>query len=198
MVAVEYHWTNITNRLRALFTRDRWLAFTALIVMCSFAGAVTMFILVVCRKPSWLPWGQALFWVQLAIQGACYSVAGFLFIARSPRQFIGWLVLAVGTYFSIGPTLRFVLADHPPGGLGLIFLAWLIPILYYIPGTCDSWLLLWVPNGRLPSWRWRLFVALSFIVLIFEGVVQAAASPTLYGVHGVNSPLVSSSWAPIA
>lgn len=195
MATVAHRWARAAARLVSLFTRDRWLALAALVVVGSFAGVATMCVLAVWHKPSWLSWDDAFFFVQLVVQGACYSVVGFLFVARRPRRFVGWLVLVTGLYFSIGPTLRIFLFFHQPTGITLIFLAWLIPMIYYIPGTLDNWLLLWLPDGKLPSRRWRLFVAVSFAALAAEGLVQAGASPTLFHVHGVTSPLVSSWWA---
>lgn len=185
-------------RPQGLLTRDRWITLAALVVMWSLAGMVTMCVLAMWHKPSWLTWDDAFFGVQLVVQGVCYSVVGLLIVARRPGQFVGWLVLIAGLYYSIGPTLRLVLAYHHPTGIALVFLAWLIPLLYFVPGTLDNWLLLWLPDGRLPSRRWRFLVATFFVVPISVGLIQAGASPMLFHVHGVASPLTSSWWAPIA
>lgn len=198
MATVAQRWGRVTARLQGLYTRDRWLALAALVVAWSLAGVVAICVLAIWHKPSWLPWNDAFLRVQLVVQGACYSVVGLLVIARHPRRFVGWLVLATGLYFSTASPLKLVLAYHHPTGIALISLAWLIPILYYLPGTLDNWLLLWLPDGKLPSRRWRVFVAASFVLLAFEGVIQAGASPTLFRVYGVASPLTSSWWAPIA
>ncbi len=198
MAIVVRRWGRVAACLQGLFTRDRWLALAVLVVVWSLVGVATICVVAVWRKPSWLSWDDAFFRVQLVVQGACYSVVGLLVVARRPRQFVGWLVLVTGLYFSTGPTLRLVLADHRPTGIALIFFAWLIPVLYYLPGTLDNWLLLWVPDGRLHSRRWRLFVAVSFVVLAAEGLIQAGASATLFRVHGVASPLASSWWSSIA
>ncbi|MGH3717824.1 MAG: sensor histidine kinase [Pseudonocardiaceae bacterium] len=198
MDALARHWGRVAPRLQGLLTRDRWLALAALVVMWSLVGVAMMCVLAVAHKPSWLSWDDAVFMVQLAVQGACYSVVGLLLVASRPRQFVGWLVIVTGLYFSAGPTLRLALADQRPTGVVLTLLAWLIPILYYLPGTLDNWLLLWLPDGRLPSRRWRFLVAVSFVALALEGLIQAGASPVLFHVHGVASPLVSSWWAPIA
>lgn len=198
MATVAQRWGKVAARLQGEFTRDRWLALAALAVVWGLVGVATMCVLAVWHKPSWLTWDDALFMVQLTVQGACYSVVGLLVIARRPRQFVGWLILITGLHFSTGPTLRLVLSYHHPTGIVLIFLAWLIPVLNYLPGTLDNWLPLWLPDGRLPSRRWRVIVAISFVVLVGEGLIQAGAWTTLFQVPGVASPLASSWWAPIA
>lgn len=198
MATVAQRWKRFATRLQGLYTRDRRLALAAIVVVWSLVGVVAIFALAVWHKPSWLPWNDAFMRVQLVVQGACYSVVGLMVIARHPRRFVGWLVLVTGLYLSTGPPLKLILAYHHPTGIALISLAWLIPILYYLPGTLDNWLLLWLPDGKLPSRRWRFFVTASFALLAFEGVIQAGASPTLFRVFGVASPLASSWWAPIA
>lgn len=198
MATVAQRWGKAGARLQSLFTRDRRVAFAVFVVVWSFVGVATMCVLVFWHKPSWLSWDDAFFRVQLVIQGACYSMVGLLLVARRTKQLLGWLILVTGLYFSTGPALRLILSHHQPTGVTIIFLAWLIPILYYIPGTLDNWLLLWLPDGRLRNRRWQLFVIVSFVVLTLEGVIQAGASPTLFRVHGITSPLASSWWSPIA
>ncbi|MBV9140905.1 MAG: hypothetical protein JO115_08295 [Pseudonocardiales bacterium] len=198
MATVAQRWGRVVARLQGLLTRDRRIVFAAFVVMWSLVGVAMMLVLAVARKPSWLTWDEAFLLLHVTVQGACYSTVGLLCVARHSRWFVAWLLLVCGLYFSTGPTLRIALTDHRLTGILLTFLAWLIPILYYLPGTLDNWLPLWLPDGRLPSRRWRFFVAGSCVVLAFEGLIQAGASPTLYHVYGVPSPLVSSWWAPIA
>lgn len=196
MATVAHCWRRISARLQSLFTRDRRLMLAAFGVMWSLVNIATVCVLAVAHKPPWLTWDDAVFAIQMAVQGACFSVIGLLCVARRPRQFVGWLLLVTGML--PGPALRSIFAYHQPTGLVLTFVAWLMPVLYYFPGTLDNWLLLWLPDGRLPSRRWRFFVAVSFVVLAFEGLIQAGASPTLFHVHPIPNPLASSWWAPIA
>lgn len=121
MVTVAQRWRRVAARLRGLLTRDRWLALAALVVMWSLVGVATMCVLAVARKSSWLNWDDAFIWLQVTVQGACYSIVGLLCVARRPRQFVGWLLVVTGFYFSTGPALRIILAGHQPTGVMLIF-----------------------------------------------------------------------------
>jgi signal transduction histidine kinase len=154
--------------------------------------------MIIWHKPLWMPWFKGIFGIEIAVQGVCYSALGLVVIAHRSRQLAGWLLLVTGWYFATGPTLRLLTAEHLPTGLALIALAWLIPTFWYIPGTWDNWLPLWFPTGRLPDRRWRMIIAVFFAGLLFEGLVKAGASPTVYKVHGVTNPVFYSWWGPMA
>jgi signal transduction histidine kinase len=77
-----------------------------------------------------------------------YSVIGLLVALRRPANPAGWLMLAIGLVWSLGVT-----PPTPPGSV----LSWAGSAFWVLPfGLMGTHLLLRLPNGQLPSTRWRL------------------------------------------
>jgi signal transduction histidine kinase len=77
-----------------------------------------------------------------------YSVIGLLVALRRPANPAGWLMLAIGLVWSLGVT-----PPTPPGSA----LSWAGSAFWVLPfGLMGTHLLLRLPNGQLPSTRWRL------------------------------------------
>jgi signal transduction histidine kinase len=77
-----------------------------------------------------------------------YSVIGLLVALRRPVNPAGWLMLAIGLVWSLGVT-----PPTPPGSV----LSWAGSAFWVLPfGLMGTHLLLRLPNGQLPSTRWRL------------------------------------------
>jgi hypothetical protein len=105
-----------------------------------------------------------------------FPLSGALLAARLPRNPIGWLLLMTGLGFSGGfgaevyATQSFASNPQLPGGIWAawvsqwIFVAWLagVPLI-----------LLLLPNGRLPSPRWRPIPAAIAVLAGFHTFVAA-------------------------
>ena len=77
-----------------------------------------------------------------------YLVIGLLVALRRPANPAGWLMLTIGLVWSLGVT-----PPTPPGSA----LSWAGSAFWVLPfGLMGTHLLLRLPNGQLPSTRWRL------------------------------------------
>jgi signal transduction histidine kinase len=86
-----------------------------------------------------------------------YSVIGLLVALRRPANPAGWLMLAIGLVWSLGVT-----PPTPPGSA----LSWAGSAFWVLPfGLMGTHLLLRLPNGQLPSTRWRLLSRASTFVM---------------------------------
>lgn len=126
---------------------------------------------------------------------AAFSVVGWLISSRRPDSVIGWLLVAIGFLFSLvaasSSVVRWGLrTDHLPeavaGWIEVCANVWVIAL-----GLIGTQLLLRLPDGRLPSRRWRWY-SWATIVLIAVSVVGMATVPgRLEGVAGTRNPLSS-------
>ena len=101
-----------------------------------------------------------------------FAVVGGVVAMRVPTNRVGWLLLAVAT---TGAWLFWL-----PGG-------WVPPI-----GILGIHLLLYFPDGRLPSPRWRWFSYAAAVLIVVLTFTASAADPTL--VSGGPNPFYVS-WA---
>jgi hypothetical protein len=95
--------------------------------------------------------GEAVF----TLSTLSFPIVAILILAREPRNRIGWILMAIGLGWVIGPESygRFALSRGLPGGPLAVALsagAWAPPIV--LMGTV---LLLRFPTGTLLSPRWR-------------------------------------------
>ena len=82
-----------------------------------------------------------------------YSVVGLIVSLRRPRHPAGWIMLTIGVVWCLGVT--------PPSDEGSVA-SWAGSALWVLPfGLIGTHLLLRLPNGELPSPRWRLLSRLS-------------------------------------
>jgi signal transduction histidine kinase len=87
-----------------------------------------------------------------------YSLVGFAVALRRPSHPAGWLMLAIGLVWSLG------VGPPTPAGATITWLSspfWVPPF-----GLMGTHLLLRLPNGRLPSERWRIVSRLSTAAIV--------------------------------
>jgi hypothetical protein len=109
------------------------------------------------------------------------GVLGALIASRRPHNPIGWLMLAISLGNAINLTADFVairalLAGAAPTGALVEWLAWLFSWTGGFGAFLLSYLILFFPDGRLPSRRWRpvLWVsALAGAVLVVASTLSS-------------------------
>jgi hypothetical protein len=105
-------------------------------------------------------------------------ILGVVIVTRQPRNRIGWLWIIYGVIVglrSLGHAIYYFGDSQPVGYSPLeYFLLWLTEPTNLATIICPLLLLLWFPDGQLPSRRWRflyfwLFLALAVLFLsLFE------------------------------
>jgi hypothetical protein len=103
--------------------------------------------------------------VFFTLSTTSFPIVALLILARQPRNRIGWILMAIGLAWLIGPESygRFAISRGLPGGSLAVALSagtWAPPIV--LMGTV---LLLRFPTGTLLSPRWRKVEWLSLAVL---------------------------------
>jgi hypothetical protein len=128
-----------------------------------------------------------------AITIIAFAIVGGLISSRQPGNAIGWLLSTVGFLFAVVVTsstgARWGLrGEHLPQGLwewvAIGANGWVIAI-----GLVGTQLALRLPNGRLPSRRWRWFSRLSLVFIAISVVGMATAQERVEGVPGTSNPL---------
>jgi hypothetical protein len=118
--------------------------------------------------------------VSVLILGASFPVVGWLIASRRRENRIGWMFLAVGVVFALvtfsGAHAQYGLVVEP-GSLPLADItAWLSTLAWVPAYTLLILLLLFFPDGRLPSRRWRPIIwiaALSaFLMLVPSAIAE--------------------------
>lgn len=94
---------------------------------------------------------------------------GAIIVTKQPHNRIGWLWiiygLAVG-FRSLGHGIYYFSGAQPTGYSALAyFLLWLTEPANLVTIACLILLMLWFPDGRLPSRRWRLIYIWFFLAL---------------------------------
>lgn len=117
-------------------------------------------------------------WWLVSVAGAlAFSVTGAWLAIVRPRLVVGWLMLAMG---ALGGVTTFgleygVWALERPGGAPLdgqlLWIAnWTWVVIFQLFGAV---LLLLLPDGRLPSPRWRLVLAVGIASVVVQAVTWA-------------------------
>src|SRR6266540_3576306 len=113
------------------------------------------------------------------------ATVGAVLASRRPRHPVGWLLLALGLWFSYAYTSWVLLAwrGAPPATSSTVK-----DIAVVVMAACIGFVLLLTPTGSLPSrgWRWWARVAATAPVL---GVVSLALGPFREPGQAVTSPL---------
>jgi signal transduction histidine kinase len=122
------------------------------------------------------------------------AILGALVASRRPHNPTGWLILFIAVASGLQGVedqyTRFALLTHP-GLPGAVWAEWLgsfsaIPIF---PAGAVAWLLVLIPDGHLPSGRWRLLLiagAVDTAVLVVTNAL--APGPLNLSANGANYP----------
>ena len=111
-----------------------------------------------------------------------FALVGGVIARRRPENAIGWLFLFMGVVIGLGGTAsqyaRYAAITHPgalPAAAWALWLySWSAALVY--PAGAAALTLLLIPDGRLPSRRWRV-VAVTAVCLTAAIVVLAALVP---------------------
>jgi hypothetical protein len=110
-----------------------------------------------------------------AVSLLVYVAVGLLLVLRVPRQSVGWLLLAAGTFFQLSfaaPAYAWAAFIRWPGVLPLGEVALLIGFAWIPALGCLFLAIMLFPTGRPPSRRWNLPAAL--VVLVTAWVLVGA------------------------
>jgi hypothetical protein len=132
------------------------------------------------------------------LSGIAMATIGALIASRRPANPIGWLFLTTMLLEVFGGPGNFAeqyaiytLLTRPgalPGGGWLLWLGNVARILGVVP--LITFLLLWIPDGRLPSARWRIVAwAAAFCVPLTVGLQAVDPAPLSAGSLTVRNPL---------
>ena len=126
------------------------------------------------------------------------GILGMLVALRRPRNPVGWLLLVIAVASSLQGVedqyVRFALLTHPGSLPGAVWAEWLgnfasIPIF---PAGAVLWLLVLLPDGHLPSRRWRtLLIAGAVDTAVLFLTAAFAPGPLSAGSSGANYPLLN-------
>jgi class 3 adenylate cyclase len=126
-----------------------------------------------------------------AISTAAFPIVAILILARQPRNPIGWILMAIGLGWVLGPESygKFAVSRDLPGGALAIALSsptWAPPI-----GLMGTVLLLRFPTGRLLSARWRVveWLALFAIAVVTVAITLAPGTLADEGYPNLRNPL---------
>jgi two-component system, NarL family, sensor kinase len=159
--------------------QTRHVAATTALVIVLAEGTVSL----VAGIASPLTWPQLMngFVVSNTILGLSFALAGYPIARARPDNLVGWLLLGAGTSYVFSGAGYAVLAWHDVAGesapgwrllADLTSTAWPLAVACFIPLT-----LLFFPDGRLLSSRWRVAVPVCLVgTLLFE--VGVALGPT--------------------
>ena len=175
----------------------------------------------VATRLAWSIWGVSLLlwavslWLRTfgtvggGVQGVVYtlafvalSTAGALVASRRPESPFGWIVIAYGVMAACeGAAIGYAIAAAAPGAIRPLgdgtATAWLGPWVGLVAGALLTLALLLVPDGRLPSPRWRplaWFVAVSAVlgaasIALAPGALMNAR-PNPFGIAGAEDFLL--------
>ncbi len=127
--------------------------------------------------------------VPWALSSAIYSLLAVLILTRQPRHTIGWLFIVIGFLNSYVFTRETLFPQYEPEHALIYFLfelRWIIPL--FTPVTL---ILLYFPDGRLPSRRWRSLPVVAVLSMLamdlgFQPSVLGDAGGRFYQDHLSN------------
>jgi len=147
---------------------DTWLRRTAW-VTATFAliiPIVSIVALILAPDHTYRDW----FGLQISsLAGLGAPILGVIIVTRQPRNRIGWLWIAYGLVVgirSLGNAVYLFGGAQPTGYSALEwFLLWATEPANLATFVCLILLLLWFPDGHLPSRRWRFLYVWFFLAL---------------------------------
>ena len=97
-------------------------------------------------------------------------ILGLIIVTRQPRQRIGWLWIIYGMVVglrTLGHAIYFLGGSQPTGYSPLeIFFLWSTEAANFVGFACLILLMLWFPDGKLLSRRWRILYIWLFLAII--------------------------------
>jgi hypothetical protein len=141
--------------------------------------------------------------VSFAPTMAAFAVVGGLISSRHPDNTIGWLLSTIGFMFALVvacstsvrwglPSGRFV-SRETWEWIDVGSNAWVIGL-----GLIGTQLATRLPDGRLPSPRWRWFSRITLVLIAVALVGMATQPGRVEGVPGTSNPVGSPVLAPLA
>lgn len=139
------------------------------------------------------------FWLLGLVGSVAFGIGGAALAGTRPRLAVGWLLLMVGLSQGMALLGREwgIYALEARGGLPLGELSYWNGSWAWLPGNLALLLVLplVLPDGRLPTRRWRPALGLAVAVIALESVAWAVAPYSLLdvelGVAGLENPLAS-------
>jgi hypothetical protein len=128
-----------------------------------------------------------------AITITAFAIVGGLISSRHPGNAIGWLLSTIGFMFALvvasSTGARWGLhAGHLPQGFWewatIAANGWVVAV-----GLIGTQLALRLPDGRLPSERWRWFSRLTMVFIAVALVGMATTVERVEGVPGTSNPI---------
>jgi hypothetical protein len=161
------------------------------------AGAILTALYVYVTDPAAHPssdWGTggAIANILLLTPFLAFTIVGALIASRRPENSIGWICLAAGFFWTlialVDQYIAYGLATKSvlllPAAVALNQWAWVPP-----GGLLSIYLILFFPDGKLPSSRWRPLAWLSGAVMVLVILSIALAPGPLPDLGGVRNPL---------
>lgn len=175
----------------------------ALAIVAACYAVFVVFLAIVERVPtSVFDTGRPLDELPFMTGSLSAGIAGAVLAARRPRNPIGWLLLSFGFGFCAYPAL--VLVTHWLGldatsPLWLRLLAWVGNWVWLVSHASLIFLLLLIPDGRLPSPRWRPVAwaavadlgTLCILVAVHDRLELASDAPNPLGVVALPDAVVA-------
>jgi hypothetical protein len=175
-----------------------WLAWSlAALSGIMFVASVVLAVLAVyVTAPAAHPsndWGTggAIATILLLAPFLAFTIVGTLIASRRPENPIGWICLVAGLFWTLialdDQYIAYGLATKSvvllPAAGALNQWAWVPPV-----GLLSIYLILFFPDGRLPSGRWRPLAWISGAVMTLVGLSIALAPGPLPNLGGVRNP----------
>ena len=136
--------------------------------------------------------------ISFVVPVAAFSIVGGLIALRRPGNMIGWLLATIGLLFAI------VVACSSVASWGLESDALPEPVAEWISVGSSVWVIalglvgtqlpLRLPDGRLPSLRWRWYSRISIGLIAVTLIGMATQRGRVEGVPGSANPL-GAAWA---
>ena len=116
--------------------------------------------------------------VSLAMPGIAFTVVGGLIATRRPGHRIGWLCLAIGAMWMVvvaASAFGTWAAETDRSGAAVEWLAWFGWLWVPAVGVMGTHLPLRLPDGRLPSPRWRRYSRFCTVAILLVSALMATA-----------------------